>query len=322
MATSYALTRFTPTETAPPTTQDVTSASFGTAQLALFVGQHIAEDPDVVGAGAAFSIGATDGVNEAFHMIRDRDASSELRKRAGQDTTASNGTLCVHTSANGGDLQYAGRWNSWITDGVRIDVTNVAAGSKSVVAAFFKGFDNVYVGEANASSTQDGTVGITAPGFTPDIFIVLWSDSVVNNTTSVGNHFSLGFAVRNGSQVCASHFYEEAVTSNVKSFVASNRVAKKLLAASTSSGLEVTSWDANGVTVTTRDSAGGGLSQDFIYIALKLPAGEQAWCGTINTPTATGSTDFTAPGFQPTFGMIVPSYNSALDTVDTGTGAG
>src|SRR3990172_2210284 len=245
MATSYALTRFTPTETAPPTTQDVTSASFGTAQLALFVGQHIAEDPDVVGAGAAFSIGATDGVNEAFHMIRDRDASSELRKRAGQDTTASNGTLCVHTSANGGDLRYAGRWNSWITDGVRIDVTNVAVGDSSVVAAFLKGFANVYVGKATANATQNGTVVITAPGFMPDIFIVLYPDSPVDNSTSTNAHFSLGFAVRNGNQVCATHFSEQAVTSNVKSFVASNRVAKKLTAAATNEGLEVTAWNAD-----------------------------------------------------------------------------
>jgi hypothetical protein len=274
--------------------KDFTSSGFGTPKAALFFTGRATTDA-TAGAGMSFSVGAADGTNQACVSTGDGDALST--------------TDCGRWAETDQVFQWADRhylegecdFNSWITDGVRVDVGNAPAANRLVNCVLFAGSDitDQKVGNFTCSGSQNGTVDVDV-GFTPDL-VIFFGSAITFDTSGTSARITVGFAVNESGepQVCHGFFSKhDEGTSDINQWFATNRIGT-VPQTGYERDHELTAFISNGTdgfTITTRTSSNGGT---YGYLALKFSGSVSKAVGNFTTPTSTGNDSVTGVGFQP-----------------------
>lgn len=196
--------------------------------------------------------------------------------------------------------------------GIQINVTN-AFESAYLLTIILLAIDDVFVGTYTTGAAASDTTAVTDPAFLPDAVIAISSDTTIPGATNP-LLYSLGFAVNGSGQNCVGMREGNGAGTGQPSLrIAADRLAIEVdVSGNEVWGSELTSWDANGFTVTQRTAGGGG--DEVGYMALNLGS-LSAWAGTVTSPTSTGSQSITSPGFTPILVILLLSTGE-----ETGTG--
>ena len=297
-------------------TQDITISGFGTPKAVMFFVTQATAD-DTTTANAAIGIGSTDGTREWLLCVVSKDAQTTSETNMRQ----TNGG-CVGVANEFGtawDWQFG--FNSFITDGVRLDIDTQASAGYLITAVFIGGTDvaNVYANYHDDLTNGTGTVAITAPGFTPDvIFCVNGDRSTLNSGTSNGP-LSFGAAINDGSQTQRSSIIfgdDNLTTTSVSEYISNAYLAGANTSTALKYGTTLNSFDASGFTVQSSASPGRAI---IFYLVIEFTGSPDLALFDMSWPTS-GNYAETNPGFQPDFGMICsvvgPASRNAIDTTN------
>lgn len=170
MGTGTAAVIMIPFTTASGATQDITSPELTgmTVKAVYCIIQDGTGEDDVFQDGwQTFGHGFTDGTHSWYETItstQDANTPYSMAKRHGYDV----GFICLTNSTGG--IRLKGTFNSFITNGVRVNWTNQNAGLKGLMI-FFAGSDvSALVSTYTLTGGGADTV-VTAPGWTPDLIL-------------------------------------------------------------------------------------------------------------------------------------------------------
>jgi hypothetical protein len=293
-------------------TQDITLSGFGTPSAAIFILEAASTD-DTVTADANFSIGFTDGTNDRNSLISSGDAvgTSSTHRRTSN-------ALCGLAYRAGGTVSIitAFTHSAWITDGVRINITNANGDSCFATVILIGGTDtaNVYAGVQQLTSTS---VNVTAPGFEPDLVFVAGNGDSAVNTRSANTIQSLGIAHNDGLDRNRGVFFYDVngqSTSNVGTYLSTSKSCGQVFNGSATWLGSLDTFDTSGFTVTSTASPGNDY---IVYLALSFTNSPDIKLFDNDGPTATGNKSYTDPGFEPDFGMILMSDCTSTDAVQS-----
>lgn len=286
-------------------TQDFTVSGFGTPKAAMFI-MTLGSSDGTAANTVLFSFGATDGTRQWAMSHRSSNGVADTATRRNILNNA-----LVHSLAASITDSIAS-FDSWITDGVRINWTDPPGGAFLVTVILFGGADvSVY---ADAIDVPDGSaIDITAPSFEPDLVLGGCVGRTMNSVAS-DMESSVGFAHNNGTGTVVQRtlFWNEPnaqASGDPRQRLDTSCFGGKYSGGAIAWKATLGSFDSSGFTLTPSAS---GASDDFGYLALKFD-GCASWVGSINSPTSTGNAANTSPGFTPQFVMMALSM---LDTED------
>jgi hypothetical protein len=276
---------------------------------------------DTLTAHARVSIGFTDGTNtRAVASFAEDNAASGV---ADTGRRFGNSRILNITGTASEALGVGATFTSFAANAITINV-DTASTLMGFVRFFYGANLSANVTSFVGNATVNLTATTTAPGFTPDLVFAVCPRTAADFGADAGaatGIISIGAAARLPSitQACLVNVAED-VAVGVTS-VGSKPHDNRILAFLTSVGgvitetatLELTSFDANGFTVTTRD---GSVALTGMYLSLSLN-GEKchAGCPVLLSSTA-GIKSYTTPGFQP---RAVAIFGQKAPTVNTGS---
>lgn len=312
--------RFEVVQSAAPTSsgvQDFTKSGFGTPKAAILIFSNASVSGTDI-SDAVIGVGITDGIRQFATCGVSQNGVGTANTFS--HITNSGCVLLLESSAGGIDGEAS--FDSWITDGLRINWANPPTSGVLVTAVLINGADlSAYVGDFTSSATIGNSVDITAPNFEPHQLIVLGAGPITSYNTSLSDmHMNLGF-VDNGVSIvqCSTNeFSNDAATlgdtrDNVSSIYAASIII--------GSDIEISGFDSQGFSAYTRTAAGG---YKYPYLALAYGTMISHWVGIVDSPTATGNQSVVSPGFKPQFVLHCPNAVATIDgdrTTDA-TGAG
>jgi hypothetical protein len=225
-------------------------------------------------------------------------------------------------------VEARGEFVSWITNGIRINwpVGEVPASAFLINAWFIAGDVETEVGSLLMNETVGLTASTTAPGFEPDILIgqmlIGLTDAGVDEN---GVHWrgGWGVAINDGSETQRGIGAQNRngniapTPSDVRTSLNTNYFVRAVAntGGSWEYSTELTSFDTNGFTVTTRD--GSRTDTELLWLAIKLDGVRQFSLQSYLTKSGTtGEQADTTPGFTPETLLIGMTMQEAEDTVD------
>lgn len=175
-------------------TQDITISGFGTVKAAMFVWTRAASGDDHA-SNSAISIGFFDGTRSRAFCSSSEDAvGNTAADRAQSDTSCG---LLLNPGASTIDGEFSG--NSFISDGVRINLDDFAGAEYLCQVTLFGGSDiaNIYCNHHDDLGNGTSAVPITDPGFQADlVFIVtIGASAVMTDPPTIDAHQFLDFGV-------------------------------------------------------------------------------------------------------------------------------
>ncbi len=297
-------------------TQDFTISGFGTPKAALFIVTNATAD-NIRADHAILGMGATDGSTSLAVSGRNEDAALTSRANKARGT----GDVIYFLNTGADTLDGEAQFSAWITDGVRISWSNLPTNAVLVTVILFAGEDlSAKVGSVTSSATIGNSVAVTGVGFQPHQLIGFggqgtFDDSITDHSRlqfgicdNGGSIVQMGYSIegRDGvadANVCASAWSETYWMRRVQS--------DALGSVELQGAMEVTAFDADGFTVTTRLVASSFTAG---FLALRYGSGKH-WVGRIDAPTSTGTQATTAPGFKPgAVYAIITGTDAAADT--------
>ena len=291
-------------------TLDLTVSGLGTPKALILFGTRGAGTEVNIVNRAAF-IGITDGTTQLFIA-----AASRHSVPAGSGTTrkAYKGKLFEMWNASTGALLTTGAFNSWITDGVRLDITQHGGGVQNYITACLFAGDLVDP-HADDFTISSATLDITAPGHLPDLVFCISSNDAFAAATNPNTDslFSIGCAARGGDQMCATHLYPNAVNPTSQSmYVDTAKVYRRITAAGAAEAVSLSDFDDDGFTANLSDDTGETV--EIGYLSLSFGGGVSGYAvDLLVTPTATGTQDEIV-GFQPQGVIFVSTRGSTVDS--------
>ena len=295
-------------------TQDITISGFGTPKGAMFFATR-ATSVDEHQATASISVGFTDGTRDRLFGFGSEDG------QATSDTIrmqATNGTAAVQTSAVAIDGRL--RFDSWITDGVRINIAVAPATAWYLTVVLFGGDDisNVYVGDAGLG-TGTSAVNITDPGFQADL---VFAGGIGRNTSGTYDqvgagiiHFGAWSRDANKQRGLCLGDETGVGTSVVNTLIETDTIGGQTYAGS-NAWLGTISANASGFAVTPSASAGSDV---LYYMAIEWATTPNIDLIDVTLPTS-GDYVENALSFQPDFGLMAMSSQTTADAVQSGAG--
>jgi uncharacterized membrane protein YcgQ (UPF0703/DUF1980 family) len=290
---------------------DITIAGFGTPIAAIFdYGLGLADDTQQTTLRA--SIGFTDGTNQAVSAIGTRNnsaTSSTSREHL-------SGAVVLEINDSGGLVARA-NFDSFIADGVRINVTNSSANRFCMVTLIGGDATSAKVDFTPQLGTSAGTTNINTIGFEPDL--VLTSCIGVTSSTGSGSQtiLSEGLAVNDGADFNAMlgvYAQDNINPSNTGQYISNTYAAGQYFADVLAWGGTVNNYSGSGFDVVTNASAGNDV---FAYLAVKFN-NTFIKAAIEDSPTTTGSKSFGATPSTPNYLRILGSSASSIGTVTSG----
>lgn len=300
MAKPFEFTRFALSTAAAGGTQDVTIPGFGTPKAAMFILTAGVTDDVLVGP-ARMATGYTDGVNNGCAGNHSSDTSSNSITSRRQTDTA-----CItlpDVAGSGTELSFS--FNSWITDGIRLDIDNDAPAAYLVTCILFGDqVTDAYVGTENLGTSTSPQV-ITDPGFEPDLVFMAGTGQSSVSATSTFALGIFGAGVNDGAdtQYCSHYQADDAKAAATCRAIIDNTSIGGQIAGGANNLLytvKISDYDAQGFTLTTNAS---GQSDRVYYLAVKFATDVPIELFDVTWPD-TG--DYTKAGlsFQPSVGLI------------------
>lgn len=298
------------------TTLDVSITGFGDVQAVIgFV--TTAGTNDTATADASMSVGFLDRqvtpteINATMLSV-DARATSDAQR----GYTETDFIRCITTSgATACELNF----NSWITDGVRFDISTNPSPARYLTCIFIGGSDvaNTYAdafNPSNLTTLQD----ITDPGFEPDL--VFFCSSNINVGVEINCHMSIGVCHNDGAdtQGCVSFFDANGSgTTEVDTQLRNDRAITQISSGSEDYNTTISNFDASGFSL---QNSANASSDRFLYLALGFTNNPNISLDFIDGPTATGDYSSSAPAFQPDFMMLLMPDNTSTNTVQGSDG--
>jgi hypothetical protein len=298
--------------------QDFTSSGFGTPKAALFIVTS-ATTNNTLADHAIWSHGATDGTSQWVVGGRSQDnveTSSTIRRGASD---------AVIMTLNSGDTNVDGEaaFDSWITNGVRINWNNALNSSYLVTVVLFGGNDlDAKAGNFTASGPGGTTTNVDV-GFVPDSVMFFSNGTSLNDTTSTDAAHNVGFAINKSpiiQRAVGSIFYNSLSTGSSAVFMNDNRsIVNVGPGLAVSRAFEVTGFISNPVNGFTVTHRAGSSTADLIsaYLALKFNDAVDTHIATVTTPNSTGNQSITSTGFTPQFIMSLTNPVSTVNDYST-----
>jgi hypothetical protein len=200
-----------------------------------------------------------------------------------------------------------------------------------LICIFFTGSDlTVGVGNLALGSTTSSTASISTLNFTPDCLITNFIEVAANASQTTQNRFSLGAAIRLPSTKQATIAYRatERTTAGLATQIHTYSSSTSCAASISTSGTPPTggsmntyslsSWDANGFTVTSSLISASGTNNNLIWLALKGASGYDFMLTDYVSGTSTGDqyNSFGTNGSVPqmVMGALVGAISDAPST--------
>jgi hypothetical protein len=306
-----------------PGTQDFTISGFGSSVSAAHV---IVSNATVVGTtkdGAALGVGATDGVRQWATASSSADSGSAS---VSDNWTAANQMGIILNPATGlVDIEFS--FNSWITNGIRINVDTNVSGSAPIVGMTLFGGSHAtcYANIASGSgTTQDVEVVETgAPIKGHFMFTSFCGPRRFDDTNDSGYRLFSGIALRDLTQLSQGKVDTDAQSTTwgsngQKEVLLRSWINTGPTSSSVNSEIELTSWTDTGFGWTPR---GAVFNSDFGYLIVNhggvALTALQKW-------TTPGNSDPNAaetwPQFQPKYLMTLCSDLKAGNIIAVQTG--
>lgn len=297
--------------------QDFTVSGFGTADAAIFLTSFgTAAGSQQAAIQASIGFAANNGTTTTQHVsaatVQNNVATSNTYRRYATDE------VCMRVDTSG-SLRAEGAWNSWITDGVRVDWHDPDnQTTRKVVAILIQDTDasaKFYVGQFTPNATEDASVDVTDIDAQADLVIFTGSYTSSVDTTADGAKLFLGIWERSsGLQYSLSWYSEDAAAAEqVGSFLSNLRCGVEVAEAGVGAGLECVE-NVDGFRVFTRDASGASFGV-VGYLAINFTTRHQMQLGVYRVPTGTGTDATTGVGFQPDFLLGIQSHITALNTL-------
>lgn len=291
-------------------TVDLTVSGFGTPDAAfIYTTAGGSNNPQNTAQGSA---GFWDGTNQ-FSMGFEC-ANANATATTGRGYHATNAIAIPQSSGAAWRIRASA---AAMTDGIKLTVTEDNIGSeKSTTAILFKGLTNAYCGV----HTNDGTTGandITAPGFKPDLVLIVGIGSGTSTYTTNGR-LSVGAIHNNSSDVVTQGCIQfESVNgtanSTVSTYIDDDKCGHDSNSASSIYTLSGSAFDSSGFSLTSSV----GNTDNIIYLALQLADPDDAYVGIVDSKTTTGTQAYTGTGFTPEVLLLLQTYCTAVDTITT-----
>lgn len=275
-------------------TQDITISGFGTPKAAIFIFSNAVTD-DTIASDLVFGVGFTDGTRQNCNSVYHEDGVTTTDT----DRISSSSKVVIHPLSS---WHYS--FNSWITDGVRINV-DAAAGSAVLCTCILVGgsdVSNAYVNYKDDLGTGTSAVDITDPGFEPDLVFItgIGNSSIAGTTQSI---FSFGVGHNDGvdtQRVSMINSVTGSGTSLTTAYVGNDSITGQIHSGALSWDGVIGAYDASGFSITPNSSAGLDI---VFYLALKFTNNPDIDLFDLTIPTS-GNYAETNPGFTPNFGLI------------------
>jgi hypothetical protein len=301
-------------------TQDITTADLGglvPKAVMLVVTRAVTDDTGVDGAG--MYIGLSDGTNELAQGYEDQHAQATMDAEMEQDTTA-NRILTIYDGTADDVVEGTADFDSFITDGVRINWTDAPASAYLIVATFFAGDDlTAHVGSVSLGNTSNALIAVTSVGFEADVLITL----MLEGTTVLAPGVGLGVVHNNRAgtitQRCLGN--KQRVTFTTSSPATSMRNDACIVKVQATDALDwygsAQSFDSSGFDVQLANSRAPG-NVHLGWLALRFGASPvvDSKVYTYSSPTATGSHTDSNPGFEPQFVMYLGNMVATANTIE------
>jgi hypothetical protein len=297
-------------------TFDITIAGMGTPKLAKFYVSEAITD-GTVAVQAKISVGATDGTTQWAATVHSADASN-----ATSDSSRGMTDQCVllnSLTAVSGE----GAFSAWITDGVRINITDAFPLAYFVTVVFYGGAD--YNGEVLALNLGTSTSAQSQAMAREYDALELWSIGELFNDTGVSRlNPCLGFVKNDRAGTITQRSMGLAEANLVADGQPVARMMEdkgifQLTAATGAVDYEVSfsNFSASGFDFQSNANAGsdrvGVIAHDFGGMASEV--------GTCEPPTSTGAHTLSLP-FTPGFCILGLNGCAAVDTAEQDGDAG
>jgi len=287
-------------------TQDITIEGFGTPKAAIFICTfaHAAANPR---DSIFFSVGMTDGTEQICNTIY-----AECDKA----TTNTSRISFTDRVADVYQGSYDCAFDSFIEDGVRVDWTGNPTVGYYITVILFGGDD--LSADVHECAPATGGTNITAPGFEPDLLIVV---GVANPIPASGTHaiLSLGLVSGGVSPVNRAVMFEsedDVAATEINVSVREDACCGQIHADAVTWKASAGTFDADGYTMTSDNDVSG---DEVAVLALNFGGAVDCWVGTMDTPTSTGDDAQTGPSFTPQFVLLLANLMTAVGTVGTGS---
>lgn len=302
-------------------TQDITDAAISGATVKgvlFFYSQGTASKTFT--SNMHLNVGGCDGTNQfalAYFTLTGATSSGAERP-----ATYGKTDKCVLAVTSTGTVLSEAGFDSFITNGVRINWTTAPASAFKLFALLFAGAD---ISVAAGSATHDNSPGVTVTtGFQPDAIVVASHNTGAFGAAVTDCRFSLGFAGWDDSAVLGAYSYAPDCrpvngTSLRGSAFRTDGCAEDYDNGSSTWRANTISRTATSFTIQTNNDPS---TDSFGYFAFKVANGEVK-VGTLAVPTSTGNQAKTGVGFLPTNVLMIPQSihtAAAAATAEKGTG--
>ncbi len=295
------------------TTQDFTIAGIGAASeikgARFYVSRATVDD---TGADhAVLSRGATDGTRSrcVSVVMEDGQNPSDTSRRGATDEV-------IQILALDGSIDGEANFDSFITDGVRINWGNLPAAAYLVTCVLFVGDVTIRVDDFTTNATENSTTVVSSLSERPEaiffdsIFNAL-NDTAVDDADLASGYFADGASIEQASWGFR-HANGVSPTQNNASLSVTRCITHSSEGAGVDAGCEITAVSSTGFTATTRDGAGGDV---VVFMALSFGGVNQANVSTLSSPTAVGNQAETGVGFKPGFVDVLHTQITAAGFV-------
>lgn len=296
-------------------TQDITTTDLGglTPKAAILIVSTGITDGSVVNH-ASLSVGATDGTNQwaTTTLARNGQTTSDTWSRAA--TTR----LLTQLSTSSGNLVADAAFDSFISEGIRINWTDASPNAYLLTVIFFAGTDlSVLAGTVDAV-TPDQTETTVTTTFEPDtVFFAGVGLTSFGNTSTAGMYPQFGFANNDPGGIQQAVVAHNSVDNNsgaaCEGAIYTDRIGAIVSGGSLSRSYELSAFTSSAFKVKVH----GSTNQVFGYLALNFGGKAEAYVGTVASPTSTGNAAVTGVGFEPQAVVLAPSHLSSSATVQT-----
>ena len=285
-------------------TQDITVSGFGTPSAAIVILQQVTAN-DTITTDAKISIGATDGATDVVNYIQSRDLSST----SSTNRRTATGILGVIYN-NSSTVVHQCAFDSWLTDGIRINNTTAASDIFATVILFKNVQADAFL-EQMLTTSESVTVGFEA-----DLVFML---STGNNALTYGVNAisSFGIAHNDGTDANYGQFYfdrDSQSTTQTGSYISNTYSFGQYFNDTLTWGGSVGSYTSTGFTLTASASTGNDYAAG---LAIKFNNATNISTAIVDSPAATGAVNYDSAGFTPDFGLYLTTKNTAVDTVQT-----
>ena len=194
--------------------------------------------------------------------------------------------------------------------------TNTSTSNLDLVFIFFTGSDiQANIGFLALNATLNQPASVTGLTFAPDLIFTMGSGFALDSN-QVDGRISLGCATRFGSIKNSSSAFRmrtsAGTATTVSEYIADNRCFLMFNPnANTINTAEVTSFDSDGFTVTSRTAFSGSTLQ-MLYMAIKGPSSNIFDLQNFSSATSTGISAIATTNFIPT--LIIGSLGTVTAT--------